>query len=190
MSHGHQGPTSAGYDVEVEAERSAKDAYFRTSPQSPLDADARASFHGLAYFPLDASYRIARRPLLPYIGDGPIAFGMPTSDGRTRNAIRAGSFAFEVAGARHVLTAYRFPGAAHGELFVPFLDATSGHETYGAGRYLDLEASRDGDYVLDFNLAYHPYCAYSPNFSCPLAPDENRLTARIEAGERLGSTAD
>ncbi len=67
---------------------------------------------------------------------------------------------------------------------MPFRDATSGTETYGAGRYLDLEPLPDGSYDLDFNLAYSPYCAYSPSYSCPLPPPENRLGARILAGER------
>jgi uncharacterized protein (DUF1684 family) len=71
-------------------------------------------------------------------------------------------------------------------VFVPFLDQTSGHETYGAGRYLDLDPdAEDGTYVLDFNLAYHPSCVYDARFSCPLTPAENRLPVRIEAGERL-----
>ena len=70
-------------------------------------------------------------------------------------------------------------------MFVPFLDATSGHETYGAGRYLDIEPEDDGTYSLDFNLAYHPSCVYDFRFSCPLTPAENRLRIRIEAGERL-----
>jgi uncharacterized protein (DUF1684 family) len=76
-------------------------------------------------------------------------------------------------------------GGLSDSLFVPFLDVTSGHETYGAGRYLDLEAEPDGTYVIDFNLAYHPYCVYADHFSCPLTPAENRLPIRIEAGERL-----
>ena len=67
----------------------------------------------------------------------------------------------------------------------PTLDATSGTETYGAGRYLDLEPEPDGTYVLDFNAAYHPHCAHSPDFDWPLTPPENRLSVRIEAGERL-----
>ena len=75
--------------------------------------------------------------------------------------------------------------ADEGFLFVPFVDATSGSETYGAGRYLDLEPEDDGTYTLDFNLAYHPSCVYDPKFSCPLTPSENRLPVRIEAGERL-----
>jgi uncharacterized protein (DUF1684 family) len=68
---------------------------------------------------------------------------------------------------------------------VPFVDATSGSETYGAGRYLDIEREEDGTYSLDFNLAYHPSCVYDARFSCPLTPAENRLAVSIRAGERL-----
>jgi uncharacterized protein (DUF1684 family) len=68
---------------------------------------------------------------------------------------------------------------------VPFADATSGTETYGAGRYLDIEREDDGTYSLDFNLAYHPSCVYDVKFSCPLTPAENRLRVPIRAGERL-----
>jgi len=187
MSHGHPALETATYGRAVEAERSAKEVFFRSSPHSPLDPTARAAFRGLDYFPVDAAYRVAGLRLLPYLGDGPVAFVMPTSADGSRDATRAGSFVFEIAGARQILTAYRFPGAEGVALFVPFVDATSGSETYRAGRYLDVEAQWDGRYVLDFNLAYHPYCAYSPLFSCPLPPTENRLDIRIEAGERLGA---
>jgi len=78
-------------------------------------------------------------------------------------------------------------GEEEGSLFVPFLDGTSGRETYGAGRYLDLAPEDDGTWTLDFNLAYHPSCVYDPEYSCPLTPAENRLPIRIEAGERLPS---
>ena len=87
------------------------------------------------------------------------------------------------------LTAYTLDGGGSESLFVPFLDATSGRETYGAGRYLDLEPEDDGTYALDFNLAYHPYCVYAESYSCPLTPAENRLPIRIEAGERLAEEA-
>ena len=76
-------------------------------------------------------------------------------------------------------------GLVDESLFVPFLDATTGTETYGAGRYLDLEPQDDGTWTLDFNLAYHPSCVYDARFSCPLTPHENRLGVRVEAGERL-----
>ncbi|MEO5965398.1 MAG: DUF1684 domain-containing protein, partial [Candidatus Limnocylindrales bacterium] len=131
-------------------------------------------------------------------------------DGRLRPAERAGIFRFELGGAAQALTAYRLASASGGagasasggagasggsgasasgeeleSLFVPFLDATTGTESYGAGRYLDVEPEEDGTWTLDFNLAYHPSCVYDPRFSCPLTPAENRLTVRVEAGERL-----
>jgi uncharacterized protein (DUF1684 family) len=68
---------------------------------------------------------------------------------------------------------------------VPFRDATSGHDTYGAGRYLELPVHTGADtYLLDFNDAYNPLCAYSPYFSCPYPPAENQLPVPIRAGER------
>jgi hypothetical protein len=67
---------------------------------------------------------------------------------------------------------------------VPFADATSGTETYGAGRYLELEHHHGDLYHVDFNLAYNPWCAYSPNYSCPIPPKENRLQVPIRAGEK------
>lgn len=91
-----------------------------------------------------------------------------------------------------VLPLFWMSGYAGG-LFLPFRDATSGSATYGAGRYL-LDtvkgADQGGDWrggtlTLDFNLAYHPSCAYDPKWSCPLAPPENRLTVPIRVGERL-----
>ena len=76
--------------------------------------------------------------------------------GRQLNPPTAGSFSFPIGGEPRRLTAYVLDGGQSDSLFVPFLDATSGHETYGAGRYLDLEPEDDGTYALDFNLAYHP----------------------------------
>ena len=70
-------------------------------------------------------------------------------------------------------------------LFVPFSDLTTGMETYEAGRYLDIERTATGIYVIDFNEAYSPYCAYNATYECPYPPASNRLKVRIEAGERL-----
>ena len=94
-------------------------------------------------------------------------------------------FRFPLEGEVRTLTAYTFAGGSNQSLFLPFLDATSGKDTYGAGRYLDIEVEEDGTYSIDFNLAYHPSCVYDTKFSCPLTPAENRLPVRIEAGERL-----
>jgi uncharacterized protein (DUF1684 family) len=88
------------------------------------------------------------------------------------------------------LTLYWLEGYGGG-VWLPFQDATSGHETYGGGRYLldtikgaDLGWDRSGRAVLDFNFAYNPSCAYSPRWVCPLSPPENRLPGRVTAGEK------
>ena len=169
--------------------RADKDRFFRDSAGSPIPADERPSFEGLTYYPVDEAMVIDDLALGPYAGTEPVRFEIPTSDGRLRPAERAGVFQFVLEGRDLSITAYRFAGGTNGSLFVPFLDATSGVETYGAGRYLDIEAEDDGTYSLDFNLAYHPSCAYDPRFSCPITPPENRLPVRVEAGERLPPTS-
>ena len=177
------------YEDAIEQFRADKDAYFKTGAGSPIPATERSEFGGLPYFAVDVDYILDELALEPYAGDEPVQFQIPTTDGRLRPAERAGVFRFELSGVTNTLTAYRLAaadGAVLESLFVPFLDATSGTETYGAGRYLDLEPEEDGTWTLDFNLAYHPSCVYDPRFSCPLTPAENRLAIRVEAGERLG----
>ena len=169
----------------IEAGRADKDAYFKHAPGSPIPAAARHAFRGLPYFAVDPSLRFVDLALEPYAGNEPSSFQIPTSDGQLRPAHRAGTLTFEVDGEPRRLTAYVLDGSRGDQLFVPFLDLTSGRETYGAGRYLDLEPEENDTYLLDFNLAYHPYCVYADTYSCPLTPAENRLPIRIEAGERL-----
>lgn len=173
------------YPDAVRAFRSEKDEYFKTRRDSPIPAVERATFAGLPYFAVDEALRFANLTLEPYQGLEPTSFEIPTSDGQLRPAERAGILRFEVQGVPSTLTGYSFAGDDSGSVFVPFLDGTTGKESYGAGRYLDLDPEDDGTYVLDFNLAYHPSCVYDPRFSCSLTPAENRLSVRIEAGERL-----
>ena len=175
------------YKDAVEGFRLDKDEFFKTHAGSPIPAAERAAFTGLPYYPVDEALAFDDRLLEPYTGDEPSNFQIPTSDGQLRPAHRAGVLRFELGGEPRQLTAYTFDGGDGESLFVPFLDQTSGTETYGAGRYLDLEPEVDGTYSLDFNLAYHPSCVYDPIFSCPLTPAENRLPVRIEAGERLAT---
>ena len=80
------------------------------------------------------------------------------------------------------MTLYTTEGS-HG-FFLPFRDATSGSETYGAGRYLDIDPDEDGTVTIDFNMAYNPFCVYSEAYSCPLPPTENWLDVPITAGEK------
>jgi uncharacterized protein (DUF1684 family) len=177
------------YGDAIQAFRADKDEYFRTSPGSPLPAAERGDFGGLPYFPVDEALRFEGLTLEPYTGNEPTSFEIPTSDGKLKPAERAGTFRFEVQGVPCSLTAYTFAGESAESVFVPFLDRTSGNESYGAGRYLDLDREGSGTYTIDFNLAYHPSCVYDFKYSCPLTPAENRLAVRIEAGERLADPA-
>lgn len=183
----HHDHEHVDYGDAVRAFRAEKDDYFRTGPGSPLPPAERAGFTGIPYFPVDEAMVFEDLVLEPYAGSEPTNFSIPTSDNRLRPASRAGILRFTVGDVPCSLTAYTFDGGHAGSLFVPFLDGTSGTESYGAGRYLDLEPEEDGTYVLDFNLAYHPSCVYDTRFSCPLTPAENRLPVRIEAGERLAA---
>jgi uncharacterized protein (DUF1684 family) len=187
------------YVEAVEGFRADKDHYFKHGAGSPIPVAERDAFAGLPYFAVDPALRFEGLELAPYAGSEPQRFQIPTSDGRLRPAHRVGSLRFDLGGEPRSLAAYVVDSAsghvhvdeagadadAMPSIFVPFLDATSGRETYGAGRYLDIEPEDDGTYSLDFNLAYHPSCVYDIGFSCPLTPAENRLPVRIEAGERL-----
>jgi uncharacterized protein (DUF1684 family) len=187
--HHHEGPHD--YRAAVEDFRAQKDAYFKSAPDSPIPLAERDAFEGLPYYPVDVDLVFEGLTPEPYTGSEPTTFQIPTSDNSLRPARRAGVFTFDLAGEPRRLTAYELEGAhSDGRYFLPFLDATSGSETYGAGRYLDLEPDEDGTYAIDFNLAYHPTCVYAPNFSCPLTPAENRLAVAIRAGERLAADAD
>ena len=161
--------------TELDDFRTQKDEFFATA-HSPLDPGA--TFEGLSYFPESDALRFDV-PLEPSTG-GELTIG--TSDGQTRIYQRAGIVRFHINDTDAQLTLLHHIG--DDGYFVPFRDATSGKETYGAGRYLDLDLEVDGMVSLDFNLAYNPYCAYSEAYSCPLPPPENWLTVPIEAGEK------
>src|SRR5437867_2447002 len=157
----------------LEELRHDKDAWFKSSLDSPLPFGEREHFTGLNYYPENPDLRLIIT-LEPFAEQEPIR--MTTSTGSTQDYLRWGRFHFAVDRQPATLTVYY---ASWGGYFVPFVDATSGRETYGAGRYLDLEERGDGTFLADFNLAYNPYCAYSEEYSCPIPPAENRLVVPI-----------
>jgi uncharacterized protein (DUF1684 family) len=177
------GGSSAPIDP-VANERREKDAAFKNGADSPLIDKDRAGFSGLAYYPIDPSLRfevkLNRHPV-------PGKVRIATNTGEIRDALRYGWFEFEVQGTGCRLQVYRMEeGGAGGRpsLFVPFRDATSGKETYAAGRYIDLPENTTGIYSLDLNRAYNPYCAYGKDYSCPVPPPENTLPVPVRAGEK------
>ena len=163
--------------MDVATLRHEKDRFFGASTDSPLTHDQRHSFTGLHYFPEDARYRfeVTLEPATTRVVEP-----VETSDGSTSELLRAGRLRFRVDDQEASVVAYE---QGH-TLFIPFRDATSGNETYGAGRYVEAEPLGGGRYLLDFNRAYNPYCAYNENWSCPLPPRENWLEIAIRAGEQ------
>jgi uncharacterized protein (DUF1684 family) len=191
------------WEADLQQSRSLKDEAFRESPDTPLLAEHVEGFSGLRYWAPDASYHYA----------GPIhvhttkeRFDIVTTSGRSRPCEKFGWIEFPVGGLPQKLQVYRLLDMGDGvagaaSLLLPFADGTTGKETYPSGRYVDLQGPTDelhvtngqdnrpisvGPYVLDFNRAYNPSCAYGApeRFACPVTPAENRLRVRVEAGER------
>ena len=159
---------------------------FREHPQSPVPVALRQGYPGPYLYDYDPAWALtasvepteARRLEIVTSGVELMVFD--------RFAVAH----FEQSGIALSLELYWLTGYGGG-LFVPFADATSGHETYGAGRYLfdsikgaDL-GHQDGLLVMDFNFAYQPSCAYDPRWVCPLAPPPNRLSVPVPVGERV-----
>jgi len=182
------------YLKEIADARAAKDATFRTD-SGPVPASLRAKLVPLAYFPIEPGYRVPaalRPPPAAEAGasDRPgLVLDMATSTGAMRQMRRVGTLEFTLNGQALHLTAFVEVGARDlDHLFVPFRDQTTGGDTYGGGRYLDLDRNATGIYEMDFNRAYQPYCYFNPTFECPFPPAENLLPVPIRAGERLKSS--
>ena len=139
-------------------------------------------YHGLKYFPVDLSYRylLALTP-----NPEPDTMIIMSTRGNARRAVRVGWFDFQVGKTSCRLEATRLlePGIGEKNISVFFRDATTSKQTYEVGRYVDVESLADGRYVLDFNLAYNPACAFSDHYNCPIPPKANTLKVAIRAGE-------
>ncbi|HEY8639125.1 MAG TPA: DUF1684 domain-containing protein [Solirubrobacterales bacterium] len=165
--------------------RGVRDDLFATHPQSPLPEHARERFQGLDYFDYDPACRV-----IGTVSEAqPKHYEIGASGGGSFAFDRFASVRFELRGEPGELELYWLEGYGGG-LFLPFADAMSGGETYGAGRYLfdtvkgaDL-GTEDGGLAMDFNFAYNPSCSYDPAWVCPLAPPPNRLAFAVLAGER------
>lgn len=164
--------------------RKERDLAFRVDKSSPLREEDKRRFKVLDYFDVNPAYRFQAK-LQRY--PRPDSILLATNTGERRAALRYGYFEFEVQQKLFRLQVYRVYDFEEGRgpyLFVPFRDATSGKESYGGGRYIDLKENTSGIYDLDFNRAYNPSCAYGKEYSCPLPPPENTLPVPIYAGEK------
>lgn len=168
----------AAYRQQVLAEREKKDKFYRSSPDSPIPD--KASFTGLAYFDPDLTYRVTAR-LEPF-ADKTQKLTVRLSDGSEEIYEKYAHAVFSL----HDTLCRVLILKHEGTLSILYKDATSGHETYGGGRYIDLapETIVDNHAAIDFNAAYNPYCAYAPQYACPLPPAENTLSVAVKAGEK------
>jgi len=169
--------------------RDTRRRLFATHPQSPIEPAARAAYAGPHVYPYDPALRLAATLIPHEAAPERLAIGAD-GDIALRPFARTDGLAETLGGE---LTLYWIEGYGGG-VFLPFGDATSGSETYGAGRYLldtikgaDLGTTDDGRAILDFNFAYFPSCAYSDRYICPLAPAANRLPHAVRGGERSGT---
>lgn len=172
------------WEAHLERLRRRKDRFFAAAPESPLPLEDRGAFRGLLYWPPDPEYRYELDLHEP---DTEQIVELADTGGQTRRMWHRGEFRFRVAGRRCTLHAYK-SDPDEDRLFIPFRDETAGRETYSAGRYLDLELdshlTEEGQWILDFNEAYNPWCAYSERYVCPFVPQENWLPVPIRAGEK------
>ena len=154
---------------------------------SPLSAKAKKNFKGIHFYPVDATYAVnAKFVRTP----NEKSFQMSTSGGMRKTYIKYAEVFFMLDNKDYKLNVYQsqelLKSAEYKDyLFIPFTDATSGNETYEGGRYIDLNIPQGDHIIINFNKAYHPYCAYTDGYNCPIPPAENTLPGKVEAGVKF-----
>jgi uncharacterized protein len=178
-----------GYNEQILKERMEKDEFMKNDKGSPF-ADSADTFTGLKYFAPDPAYRVVAD--LEPVEEKKVVV-LPTNDNKQQTYVEyaRASFRLNNTDCELLILEVMENGPFRGTLFLAFADQTSAFETYGAGRYLDVEKVPGANTItLDFNKAYNPYCAYTDSFSCPLPPRENILSVPIRAGEMTYDKAD
>jgi uncharacterized protein (DUF1684 family) len=177
--------TAQSYQASIIKHRQQyKDAFLKET-DGPVKAEEMQYFD---FYEPDSTFRVKCHFMKT---ESKNTFTIPTVDGKQKEYYKYGILDLEIKGKKLQLNVYRSLALMKNPkyknyLFVPFKDLSNGKETYGGGRYLDLETTdiKEDVVILDFNKAYNPYCAFSSGYSCPIPPKENHLKARIEAGEK------
>lgn len=161
-------PADPVYVQNILASRKLKDEFLRSDTASPLLPLDKLNFVGLTYFEINPSLRLeATFQALPAVP----------------NEKPQGKVRFSFQGKPFELLAFVQQREGRPSLFIPFRDPSNGKETYPGGRYLEVPILDAKTAVLDFNLSYHPYCAYNPVWVCPAVPPQNKLPFKVSAGE-------
>lgn len=157
-----------------------KNQTFRDPELSPLLLKDKKVFESLRFFEPSQQFQV--RAIFEK-NTRPVVIELLTNTQRIEKQIIYGWLIFELEDKEFRLAVYQNVETKDDYLFLPFADQTSGFDTYGGGRYIDLSAPLSDTIQLDFNKAYNPYCVYNKKFSCPLVPEENYLEYPIRAGE-------
>ena len=179
-----QGKEPIPGDTEFQKEINAE---YKDASTSPLKDKDRKNFKGLEFFKFDSVYVVhASFEKTP----NESSFEMKTTTDRLPVYVKYGIVTFNLKGNEYHLNVYQNQDLTKKEdyedyLFLPFLDDTNGDESYGGGRYIDLEIPKGDEVVIDFNKGYNPYCAYNEKYSCPIVPRENYLELKVEAGVKV-----
>lgn len=176
------GEEDTNYSKSIGEKRAEKVHFLKTSSSSPF-IEKKKKFAGLDFYPIDTKYKV-RANLRKLPSSPPIT--VKNSDGSSTPYLKYAVAEFKLDGQDLALTILKPAGfgTMPNSYFTGFADETSGSETYGGGRYLDLEIGKSENMTIDFNLAYNPYCAYAEGYTCPLPPKENVLPVKILAGEK------
>jgi len=164
--------------------RKERDEFFKSHERSPLTPNEKKNFRGLKYFPFNPHYVFYAgiERYIFHINNPRYYATFLTNKGTNKRYIRYGRIHFRLDDKNYSIEVYK--SILSDSLFIPFKDETNGKETYEGGRYIDAEILPGYKMVLDFNMAYHPSCAYNEKFICILPPKENVLAIPIRAGER------
>ena len=177
-------PEQKEYIAKVEKERIDKNEWMKNDPSSPFNRKSKVEFHDLKYFAVDPAF-VFESKLYEYNPKDTITiYG---TKGEPRKTVRFGYVLINYENQQHKINVYE--GSTNsGEIYysIWFTDKTTNNESYGVGRYIDFEKVDDPNHIyqIDFNEAYNPYCAYSPDFSCAVPTKEDFIPIEIRAGEK------
>lgn len=171
------------YIEKIEAERERQFKFIRFNVESPLNDSQKMVFKKLNFYPIDPTYRVKAK-MIPV--ENKKVRELPLTDGSVEKYIEHSfvEFSFDGAKTNRLLLLQAMNEPDKRNFFLAFTDDTSAKETYGGGRYINARQDGKNSITLDFNLAYNPYCAYNPDFACPIPPKENMLSIAIPAGEK------
>ena len=153
---------------------------------SPFHKKGDVPFAGLKFFDVDSTYKVmAKLTVFPF----PEPYKMQMSDGSIQPYVKFAWANFNLKGIEQKVVLLKMEDYMDENwFFLPFYDETSARESYGGGRFLEIDNDNTGVIEIDFNMAYNPYCAYNSDYRCPIPPIENRITVAVEAGEKAYKT--